>query len=197
MTAKEKKMKVIAICGSPRREGNTEALLRVALDVLDERGIGTELITLAGKRILPCTACMACRNAPRCIIEDDFDPVFRAMLDADGIIVGTPVYFGSATPETMALLDRAGFVARHHGNLFARKVGGPVAVARRIGQNFTVAQLLMWFMICGMIVPGSSYWNIAFGREKGEVLSDAEGLKTIRNFAENIAWLLEKIGAGE
>ncbi|HUT64032.1 MAG TPA: NAD(P)H-dependent oxidoreductase, partial [Anaerolineae bacterium] len=93
----------------------------------------------------------------------------------------------------MALLDRAGYVARHNGNLFNRKVGGPVAVARRIGQNFTVAQLLMWYMINGMIVPGSSYWNIAFGRNKGEVMQDEEGIKTIRTFAENIAWLLEKI----
>ncbi len=189
-------MKVLAVCGSPRKGGNTEAILRVALDVLESRGIGTELIALAGKRIQPCTACMACRNAPKCVIDDDFDPIFRKLAEADGFIVGSPVYFGSATPETMAFLDRAGYVARHNGNLLARKVGGPVSVARRIGQNFTVAQLLMWYMINGMIVPGSSYWNIAFGREKGEVMADEEGLRTIRNFAENIAWLLEKIHAG-
>jgi multimeric flavodoxin WrbA len=137
---------------------------------------------------------MACRNEPRCILEDDFDPVFRAMREADGLIVGSPVYFGSATAELVALLDRAGYVSRHNGHFFARKVGGPVAVARRIGQNFTVAQLLMWFMINGLIVPGSTYWNIAFGRDRGEVLGDEEGVCTIRNFAENIAWLLERIG---
>ncbi len=190
-------MKVLAVCGSPRNGGNTEAVLRVALDVLESRGIETELVPLAGKRIMPCTACMACRNAPQCAIDDDFDPVFRKLVDSDGFIVGSPVYFGSATPETMAFLDRAGYVARHNGNLLARKVGGPVSVARRIGQNFTVAQLLMWYMINGLVVPGSTYWNIAFGREKGEVMADDEGLRTIRNFADNVAWLLEKIHAGE
>jgi multimeric flavodoxin WrbA len=187
-------MKVIAICGSPRHGGNTEHLLRVALESIGEHGIETELIPLAGKSILPCTACLACREDNRCVLRDDFDPLFRTMLAADGIIVGSPVYFGSATPELMALLDRAGYVARHNGNAFARKVGGPVAVARRIGQNFTVAQLLMWYMINGLVVPGSTYWNIAFGgREKGEVLKDEEGIRTIRNFAENVAWLLAKI----
>jgi len=186
-------MKIIAISGSPRAGGNTETLLKVALDVLCERGIDTELISLAGKSILPCTACMACRSEERCILKDDFDPIYRDMVDSDGFIVGSPVYFGSATPELMALLDRAGYVSRHHGHRFNRKVGGAVAVARRIGQNFTFAQLLMWFMINGMIVPGSSYWNIAFGREKGDVLKDEEGIRTIRTFADNIAWLLKKI----
>ena len=186
-------MKILAISGSPRQGGNTDMILRVALDVLEEKGIETEFISLAGKSILPCTACVACKKAPRCTLKDDFDSIFRAMIESDGFIVGSPVYFGSATPELVALLDRAGYVARHNGNLFNRKVGGPIAVARRIGQNFTVAQLLMWYMINGMIVPGSSYWNIAFGREKGEVMQDEEGLRTIRTFAENIAWLLEKI----
>jgi len=187
-------MKVIAICGSPRRGGNTENLLRVALEVLENRGIETELIPLAGKSILSCNACMACRNEFTCPMKDDFDLIFRNMIAADGIIIGSPVYFGSAAPDLMALLDRAGYVSRHHGNAFARKVGGPIAVARRVGQNFTVAQLLMWYMINGFIVPGSTYWNIAFGgREKGEVLKDEEGVRTIRAFAENIAWLLEKI----
>jgi multimeric flavodoxin WrbA len=189
-------MFVLAISGSPRRGGNTEKLLGVALDVIKERGFETKLISLAGKKIGGCTACMGCRNEPRCVLDDDFDPVYREMLRADGLIVGSPVYFGSATPELVALLDRAGYVSRHHGHLFNRKVGGPIAVARRIGQNFTIAQLLMWYMINGLIVPGSSYWNIAFGREKGEALCDGEGVRTIRTFAENVAWLLERIGGG-
>lgn len=183
-------MKVVAICGSPRKGGNTEQLLRAALDVIDTHGIETELVTLAGKTIRPCTACMACRNKNQCAIQDDFDPIYRTILDSEGIIVGSPVYFGSATPETMALLDRAGYVSRHNGNLLDRKVGGPIAIARRAGHNFTFAQLLMWYMINGLIVPGSTYWNIAFGREKGEALQDEEGVRTIRIFAENIAWLL-------
>ena len=186
-------MKILAISGSPRKEGNTEILLGIAREVLEERGVETELISLAKKSIHGCDACMACANEPKCIIEDDFDPIYRKMIDSDGFIVGSPVYFSSAVPEIMALLDRAGFVSRRNGNLFNRKVGGPVTVARRIGQNFTFAQLYLWFAVNGMIVPGSSYWNIAFGREKGEVLKDEEGIKTIKNFAENIAWLLKKI----
>ena len=186
-------MKILAISGSPRHDGNTDQILKVALDVLKDKGIETEFISLAGKSILTCTACLSCYKKPSCVIDDDFDPIFKAMVNSDGIIVGSPVYFGSATGELTALLDRAGYVSRHNGNLLNRKVGGPVAVARRIGQNFTIAQLLMWYMINGMVVPGSSYWNIAFGREKGEVMDDVEGVKTIRNFAENIAWLLEKI----
>lgn len=186
-------MKMLAISGSPRSQGNTEKLLRIALEVLEDKGIETELISLVGKLILPCTACMACKKEPRCVLEDDFDPIFHKMVSSDGFIVGSPVYFGSATAEIVALLDRAGYVARQNGNLFNRKVGGPVVVARRIGQNFTLAQLLMWFMINGMIVPGSSYWNIAFGREKGDVVEDEEGIRTIRTFAENLAWLLRII----
>lgn len=190
-------MKVIAICGSPRREGNTEQFLRLALEVISGHGIETEFIPLAGKTIKPCTACMACLKENRCATRDDFDPVYRAMLEADGIIVGSPVYYSSATPELMALLDRAGYVAGKHGCLLSRKVGGPIAVARRAGQNFTVAQLMMWYMINGLIVPGSTYWNIGIGRDKGEVMQDEEGVRTIRNFAENVAWLLEKIGPRE
>jgi len=186
-------MKILAISGSPRVNGNTDTLLKLALGVLSEKGIETEFISLAGKKMLTCTACMGCKKEPRCVLEDDFEPIFQAMKISDGFIVGSPVYFGSATPELMALLDRAGYVSRYNGHVFSRKVGGPIAVARRIGQNFTIAQLLMWYMINGMIVPGSTYWNIAFGREKGEVLNDEEGVRTIRTFAGNIAWLLEKI----
>ena len=183
-------MTILAISGSPRKGGNTDTILRFALEVLEEKGIGTEFISLAGKKILTCTACMGCTEESRCILEDDFGPIFQKMLDSDGFIVGSPVYFGSATAEIKALLDRAGYVARQNGNLFNRKVGGPVAVARRIGQNFTFAQLLMWFMINGMVVPGSTYWNIAFGKKKGDVMEDEEGVETIRSFAENLSWLL-------
>lgn len=186
-------MKILAISGSPRKGGNTDTLLQEALDILKSRGIDTEFLSLSGKTIRPCTACMACNKGPRCSIDDDFGPIFDAMTESDGIIVGSPVYFGSATAEMVALLDRAGYVARKNGNLFSRKIGGAVTVARRVGQNFTLAQLLMWFMINGMIVPGSSYWTIAFGGGKGDVANDTEGMQTIRDFAENVAWLCERL----
>ena len=186
-------MKILAISGSPRKGGNTDRLLRVALDVLENHGIETEFISLSGKKLLTCTACMGCSKEPLCILDDDFEPVFRAMVESDGFILGSPVYFGSATGELTALLDRAGYISGKNGYLFNRKIGGPIAVAQRSGQNFTIAQLLMWYMINGMIVPGSTYWNIAFGKNPGDVMEDEEGIKTIKEFAENIAWLGMKI----
>lgn len=187
-------MKVLAISGSPRPQGNTRFLLHEALRILEQQGIETEYISLHDKEILPCKACLkSAEDKNRCAQEDDFLPIYRAMTQADGLIVGSPVYFGSATPNLMALLDRAGYVARQGDNLFFRKAGTPMVVARRAGVNFTYAQLLFFFSIMGMIVPGSSYWPIAYGLKPGEVAQDEEGLKTIVNLAENLAWLLKKL----
>ncbi len=188
----------LAICGSPRRYGNTETLLQRTLDRLKTQGIPGELITLSGKTIRGCTACGGCRESKDwscpAIQEDDFAPILQAMLRADIIVVGSPVYFGSATPEMMALLDRAGYVSRANGNLLSRKIGGPLAVARRAGHNFTYAPLLMWYMINDMVVPGSSYWNVALARDIGEVMQDEEALETVDRFADNLAWLTKKLG---
>lgn len=188
-------MKVLAISGSPRPQGNTWTLLQEALKVLQQQGLDTEFISLHDKHILPCQACLTCATEKnRCVQEDDFMPIYTAMAQADGLLVGSPVYFGSATPNLMALLDRAGYVARQGDNPFYRKVGSPVVVARRAGVNFTYAQLLFFFIIMGMFVPGSTYWPIAYGLKPGEVSQDTEGLKTITTLAENMAWLLKKLG---
>lgn len=189
-------MKAIAICGSPRPKGNTEQLIGHCLMKLASSGIQTGLITLRDKTVKGCIACGGCgkvKDGTCTVKDDDFNDVFNAMKAADIIVVGSPVYFGSATPEMMALLDRAGYVSRANGNLLSRKVGGPVVVARRAGQNFTYAQLLYWYMISDMIVPGSTYWNVAFGLQPGEVMKDEEGLKTVERFAENLAWLAERL----
>ena len=187
-------MKVIGISGSPRRGGNTEIAVNLTLKEIAKEGIDTEFISLSDKRIEPCTACMGCRQRPQCSIEDDdFAPIFETIIEADGLIVGTPVYFGSATPQTMALLGRVGYVSRNNGNLLRKKVGGPIVVARRAGQNFTYAQLLYFYMINEMIVIGSTYWNIAFGRGPGEIEEDQEGIETVVNFGRNLAWLLKRI----
>jgi multimeric flavodoxin WrbA len=188
-------MYAVAISGSPRKKGNTETLLERCLAGLAGKGIKGELVSLRDKTIKGCRACEICRrNRDRqCNTkDDDFHPIFEVMQKADIIVVGSPVHFGSATPEMMAVLDRAGYVSRANGNLFSRKLGGPVAVARRAGQNFTYAQLLMWFMINDMVVPGSSYWNVAVAREPGKVVEDAEALATVDRFAENLAWLAER-----
>jgi multimeric flavodoxin WrbA len=186
--------KIIGIVGSPRVDGNTEYLVNMALsEAKKDVDFETELIRLAGKTIKPCTACLACKNECKCIIEDDFEFIFKKMVSADGIILGSPVYFGSATPELKSLIDRAGYVSTYNGRLFENKVGGPIVVARRAGQNFTYAQLLFFFLHQGMIVPGSTYWNIAFGRDKGEVQEDEEGIKTVLNFGKKIVWVVKKL----
>jgi len=187
----------IAICGSPRVKGNTEILLGKCLEKLEAEGISGELVRLADKTVKPCAACARCakqKDNTCAVKDDDFHGIFAKMQEAHIIIVGSPVYFGSAAPNLMALLDRAGYVSRANGGvMFSRKIGGPVAVARRAGQNFTYAQLCYWFMINDMIVPGSSYWNVAFGMHPGQVNDDTEGLETIARFAENLAWLAKKL----
>ena len=190
-------MKAIAICGSPREAGNTEALLQTCLDTLARAGIEGELIRLADKTLEPCTACMQCleNKDKQCAIQDDFAPVFEKMEASDIIVLGSPVYFGSATANLTALMDRSGSVARWNGNLFSRKLGGPIVVARRAGVNFTYAQLIFWYTIADMIVAGSTYWNVGHGMDPGDIQQDEEAVDTVQRFAENLAWLAQKIEA--
>ena len=186
-------IRVVGIVGSPRIGGNTERLLTEALKAAAEDGAETELLRLADSEVKPCDACLSCRKTGECRIDDDFKSIFDKMVEADGIILGSPVYFGSATPQAKALIDRAGYLSIAKGRVFENKVGGPMVVARRAGQNFTLAQLLFFFLHQGMIVPGSTYWNIAFGREKGDVVKDEEGIQTARNFGKRIFWLIRKL----
>lgn len=190
-------MKVLGISGSPRRGGNTQILIQTGLDALAAEGIQTELVSLADHPVKPCQGCLGCGSVEdvRCVQEDPaFEGMIERFIQADGFLIGSPVYFGSATPEVMALLHRVGYVARQQKDSFLRrKVGAAIVVARRAGQNFTFAQLNYFFLISEMIVPGSTYWNIAFGREKGQVTGDSEGLETVRNLAANMAWLMRKL----
>jgi len=185
-------MKIVGIVGSPRHGGNTETLTRIALGEIQKEGLDTELISLAGKKIEPCDGCGACRTAGKCHIKDDFESIYAKMDEADGIILATPVYFGAATPQMTSLISRC-YAYRGVKRPFENKVGGPIVVARRAGHNFTFAQLMFFFMISGMIVPGSTYWNIAFGRERGEVVKDEEGVNTIKHFGRKLAWLTKRI----
>jgi multimeric flavodoxin WrbA len=186
-------MKVIGIVGSPRKKGNTELLTEHVLKAISEEGLDTELIRLAGREIKPCNACEQCRTEERCAIEDDFMPIYLKMKKADGIILASPVYYGSASALIKALMERAGHIAPNHGEVYRGKVGGPLAVARRAGKNFTMLQLTLWFQILGFYIPGSTYWNVGIGREKGDIENDAEGLKTAWNFGKNIAFLVKKV----
>jgi len=191
-------MRVLGISGSARSGGNTEILIKKALATLEADGIETEFLSLADRPVQPCTACRGCFNSetPRCVQPDPaFDGIVEAFARADGILLGSPVYFGSATPQIMSLIDRIGYIDRSHpkSQLLRRKVGAAIVVARRAGQNFTFAQLNYFFLLSEMIVPGSTYWNVAFGREKGEVENDAEAITTVQTLAHNMAWLLKKL----
>jgi len=185
-------LKVVGVVGSPRKNGNTEILTKHTLKAIAEEGLDTELIRLVGLDIRPCNACMVCREEERCPIDDDLFPIYTKMKEADAIILASPVYYGSATALLKALMERTGYMSGSR-RVFAGKVGGPLVVARRAGQNFTFAQLMYWFHILGFFMPGSTYWNIAFGHEKGEVEEDEEGLRTAWNFGKNIAFLVKKL----
>ena len=184
---------ILGIVGSPRVGGNTERLVQEALKAAEAEGAAIEVVRLAGTEVKPCDACLSCRRTGECHVKDDFRHIFDKMVEADGIILASPVYFGSATPQIKALIDRAGYLSIAKNRVFENKVGGAMVVARRAGHNFTLAQLMFFFLDQGMIVPGSTYWNIAFGREKGEAEKDEEGLKTAANFGKKVIWLIKRL----
>jgi len=188
-------MKVVGFNGSARKDGNTAKLILEVFKELEKEGIETELIQLAGKNVKGCTSCKACNKTKdgRCIIDDDIAECIEKMKEAEGIIIGSPVYFADITPETKALMDRAGYVARANGNMFKRKVGAAVIAVRRAGAIHAFDSINHFFFISEMIVPGSSYWNIGVGREKGDVEKDEEGMETMRTLGKNMAWLMKKI----
>ena len=189
-------MKVIAFNGSGRRDGNTAILIKRVLQVLESKGITTELIQLAGEHIRGCNACKVCystKNA-RCAIEDDkVNDYIQKMIEADGMILGSPVYFSMMTPELKALIDRAGYVARANGDLFRRKVGAAIVAVRRAGGIPTFDAINHFFLISQMIIPGSSYWNVGVGGKKGDVEQDEDGLDTMDDLGKNMAWLIKKL----
>ncbi len=185
-------MKAVAINGSPRKGGNTEILLRKALEPIAAAGHATEYLQVGGTRIRGCTACGACGRMKnkRCVIDDDiFNLAFAKMLEADAILIGSPTYFADVTAETKALLDRAGRVARANGGLFRRKIGAAVVAERRGGAVHAVDSILHLFLATQMIVPGSTYWNLGLGGEPGDVLRDEEGLANMEDLGGQIAWL--------
>jgi multimeric flavodoxin WrbA len=189
-------MKVVAFNGSARKDGNTASLLRRVLRVLETEGLETKMIQLSGKHLSGCNACRTCYETrdKRCVIEDDpANTYIEMMLDSDGIILGSPVYFSMMTPEMKALIDRSGYVARANSDMFKRKVGAAVVAVRRAGGIPTFDAINNFFLISQMIVPGSSYWNIGIGSKKGDVEKDEEGMKTMDDLGMNMAWLMKKL----
>ena len=185
--------KVVLLSGSPRPEGNTAQVVEECVRVIKGSGVETEVFTLAGKKIESCTACYQCRDLGCCVINDGLNDLIELLRDADGFIVASPVYFGTARGDVMSALQRIGLVSMVTDNFLRWMVGGPIAIARRGGHTATVQEMLMFFLINEMIVPGSNYWNMVFGREPGEVWNDTEGIATIRLFATNVAELVQKL----
>ena len=189
-------MKVVAFNGSPRRKGNTKILIDTVFSILEKEGIETEMIQLGNKLVHGCTACGKCKEIQngKCHIKNDhLNYCIDKMIEADGIIIGSPVYFADVTTEVKALIDVAGYVVRANRHLLKRKVGAGIVAVRRGGALPTFETLNNFFLINQMVVPGSSYWNFAIGRNPGEVLNDEEGMQTMHDLAKNMAWLLKKI----
>lgn len=189
-------MKVVAFNGSARKDGNTAILINYVFEELKKEGIDTELVQFAGKRLRGCTACKKCFETKnrRCVIKTDIvNECLEKMLKADGIILGSPIYFADITPEIKALVDRAGYVSKANDDMLRRKVGAAVIAVRRAGAIHGFDSLNHFFFISQMIVPGSLYWNIGIGRDKGEVESDQEGIQIMRTLGQNMSWLLKKL----
>ena len=176
-------------------DGNTVHLIRHVFTALEAEGIETELFQLGGRKIRGCAACYGCfRNKDgRCAIDDVVNECIEKMAESDGIILGSPTYFADVSAETKALIDRAGLVSMANDRNLRRKIGAAVVAVRRAGSIHVFDSINHFFFINEMIVPGSIYWNMGIGREKGEVEGDEEGVRTMKALGENMAWLLKKI----
>ena len=177
-------MKVIAFNGSARKEGNTAILLNLVLAELKAEGIETELYSLAGKPVQGCIGCFKCfdKKEKRCNVEKDIiHECIQKMVEADGILLGSPTYFADVSASMKAVIERCGMVGRANNGLYRRKVGAAVVAVRRAGGIHVFNSLNYFFSINEMIIPGSSYWNIGIGRQPGEVNNDAEGVQTMKS----------------
>jgi multimeric flavodoxin WrbA len=193
-------MKVIGINGSARKDGNTSILIRKVFDELEAEGIETRLVNLGPQSVNGCLACMKCfeNKDGHCVQDKDaLNEWLDEMAIADGIILGTPVYFANISGQIKCFLDRAWMVARANDNMFKRKVGAAVVAARRAGAVTAFHALNTYFGISEMVIAGSTYWNLGYGREKGECQQDGEGLQNMANLGKNMAWLIKSITASK
>jgi multimeric flavodoxin WrbA len=186
-------MKVVAFNGSPRKEGNTTILIKHVFSELEKQGIETELVQLSEKEIHGCIACYKCikNQDRRCAVKTDAaNEYIEKMLGADGIILGSPVYFQDVTSEMKALIDRTGFVSRSNGRMFKNKVGASLAALRRSGAIHTLDTMNHFFLSGEIIIVGRA---IGFGMEKGDVEKDDEGMGLVKSLGQRMAWLLRKL----
>ena len=189
-------MKVLAINSSARRDGNTALLIGTVFAELNKEGIETEMIQLAGSIIEPCKACWACGGKKNCAHKKDlFWEIYEKMVQADGILLGSPVYNANISANMQAFLERASVVAdmNRSENLLRHKVGAAVTAARRGGALNTLDAMNHFFMLQDMFIVGSSYWPMAYGQMPGDALEDQEGLETMKSLGRNMAYLLKAL----
>jgi len=187
-------MKVLAFNGSPRKDGNTAILINHIFRELENEGVETELVQFSGRKIHGCIACYKCfeNKDQRCSVKDDLaKECIEKMIAADGIILGSPVYFADVTAEMKALIDRAGFVSIANGGLYINKVGASVVALRRTGGIHTLDSMNHFFLSGQMVIVGR---GIGIGRNIGEVESDEEGIQMVKTLGQRMAWLLKKVG---
>lgn len=188
-------MKVLMINGSPHAKGNTRIALDEMIKIFDQEGIETEIIQVGQKDIRGCIACMTCKKgANQCVFDDIVNEVAQKFEQCDGLVVGTPVYYGSANSTLISFLTRLFYSTSFDKTM---KVGASVVVARRGGISSTYDEINKFFAISGMPIASSQYWNAIHGREIGEVQEDLEGLQTMRVLARNVAFLVKSIHDGK
>jgi multimeric flavodoxin WrbA len=188
----EEDMYAIAVNGSPRSGGNTELLLKEVLGELDTVGWDTELVKVGGTAIRGCIACKQCfeNKDNLCVVKsDNFNDIFTKLLRADAMILGSPTYFAAVSADLKALIERAGYVAYANDQAFSGKLGAAVVAVRRGGATHAYDTINHMFQMSRMILPGSTYWNMGFGLEKGDVTEDEEGLANMRHLGKSIDWL--------
>lgn len=185
-------MYALAINGSPRKGGNTQMLLESTIKPLADAGWETEILQVGGKPMRGCLACGTCweKKNMQCSVEtDDFNEIMARMVRADALILGSPTYFTDVSSELKAVLDRSGFVALANGGAFAGKIGAAVVAVRRAGAVHVYDTINHMFLMNRMLIPGSTYWNLGVGLNRGDVAGDTEALNNMQNLGENIAWL--------
>ena len=186
-------MKVLLINGSPHKEGNTYIALHEMEQVFAAEGIETEMLQVGGTEIRPCNACGACSKLGRCVKDDVTNVAVEKFAEADGIVVGAPVYYAGANPEVLAFMTKLFRLSRFEKR---DKVGAAVGVARRGGILPAYDQINHYFGIASMPIATSQYWNMIYGTKEGDALEDAEGLQTMRTLAHNMAFLIKSIALG-
>ncbi|UWG99280.1 flavodoxin family protein [Dehalobacter sp. DCM] len=185
-------MKVIGINGSARKDGNTSIIMRIVFKELEKQEIETELIQFCDKEIAPCKGCFACRGNENCILKNDFFfECFEKLATSDGILLGSPVYSADVSAKMKAFLERAGVVVATNPEMLKYKVGASVSAVRRGGGMIAVDTMNHFLLNKEVIVAGSTYWNIVYGKDIGEVLNDDEGVRNMKNLGQNMAWLLK------